>query len=93
VGTGAAQSFNDVAVSTVNACRSAEAAAPLTLAEMRSQGIIRYIPFPEELKGRYQSYTQADVSALRSAAGYSAPFLTVETGVERYCEQLLRTEP
>jgi ADP-L-glycero-D-manno-heptose 6-epimerase len=93
VGTGAAQSFNDVAVSTVNACRSAAGAAPLTLAEMRSQGIIRYIPFPEELKGRYQSYTQADVSALRSAAGYSASFLSVETGVERYCEQLLRMEP
>ena len=89
VGTGAAQSFNDVAVATVNACRAARAEAPLTLAQMRERGIVRYIPFPDDLKGRYQSYTQADISALR-AAGYRAPFLTVEQGVARYCQKLLR---
>jgi ADP-L-glycero-D-manno-heptose 6-epimerase len=89
VGTGAAQSFNDVAVATVNACRKARGEAQLTLAAMRQQGIIRYIPFPEDLKGRYQSYTQADISALR-AAGYGAPFLTVEQGVARYVEKLSR---
>src|SRR5215208_1122257 len=50
VGTGAAQSFNDVAVATINACRGAQGDAPLTLSEMQEQGIIRYIPFPEELK-------------------------------------------
>jgi len=89
VGTGAAQSFNDVAVATVNACRAARAEAPLTLAQMREQKIIRYIPFPDDLRGRYQSYTQADISALR-AAGYRARFLTVEQGVARYCQKLLR---
>jgi ADP-L-glycero-D-manno-heptose 6-epimerase len=89
VGTGAAQSFNDVAVATVNECRKARREAPLTLAAMRQQGIVRYIPFPDDLKGRYQSYTQADISALR-AAGYAAPFLTVEQGVARYCQKLLR---
>ena len=56
---------------------------------MRAREIIRYIPFPDDLKGRYQSYTQADISALR-AAGYAAPFLTVEQGVARYCQKLLR---
>lgn len=88
-GTGAAQSFNDVAVATVNACRKAHGEQPLSLAEMHRQGIIRYIPFPEELKGKYQSYTQADITALR-AAGYSEPFLTVEQGVARYCDKLLQ---
>jgi len=58
---------------------------------MQEQGIIRYIPFPDELRGKYQSYTQADVGALR-AAGYGAPFLTVEQGVRRYCEELLQKE-
>jgi ADP-L-glycero-D-manno-heptose 6-epimerase len=87
VGTGAAQSFNDVAVATVNACRRHDAGAPLTLAQMQSQGIIEYINFPPDLEGKYQSFTQADISALR-AAGYSAPFLTVEEGVVRYVEQL-----
>jgi len=89
VGTGAAQSFNDVAVATVNACRKAEGEPPLSRDEMQRQRIIRYIAFPEELKGRYQNYTQADIGSLRGA-GYSEPFLTVEQGVARYCEQLLR---
>jgi len=92
VGTGAAQSFNDVAVATVNACRAAQRESPLTLSDMQEQGIIRYVPFPDELKGKYQSYTQADMGALR-AAGYSAPFLRVEQGVRRYCEELLQKEP
>ncbi len=89
VGTGAAQSFNDVAVATINTCREANGEPALALAELQRQGLIRYIPFPEDLKGRYQSYTQADISTLR-AAGYDAPFLSVEQGVRGYCERLLR---
>lgn len=91
-GTGAAQSFNDVATATVNACREAEGQAPLTLEALRERGVIQYIPFPEDLRGRYQSYTQADLSRLR-AAGYEAPFLTVEQGVARYCQKLLERAP
>jgi ADP-L-glycero-D-manno-heptose 6-epimerase len=87
-GTGTAQSFNDVAVAMANACRKAQNESPLVLDEMQRQGIIRYIPFPGELRNKYQSYTQADVSALRRA-GYTAPFLTVEEGVARYCERLI----
>jgi len=87
VGTGAAQSFNDVAVATVNACRRHANESELSLADMQSQGVIEYIPFPAELRGKYQSYTEADVGALR-ASGYEAPFLTVEQGVARYVEKL-----
>jgi ADP-L-glycero-D-manno-heptose 6-epimerase len=87
-GTGAAQSFNDVAVATVNACRAASGEPALSLPELQNKGVIRYIPFPSDLKGKYQSYTQADLTALR-AAGYAAPFLTVEQGVAHYCRQLL----
>lgn len=89
VGTGNAQSFNEVAVATVNACRKARGETPLAPSTMRELGVIQYIPFPEDLMGRYQSYTQADISALR-AAGYDAPFLTVEQGVARYCQKLLQ---
>lgn len=88
VGTGAAQSFHDVAVATVNACRKGRAEAPLTLNAMRERGVVQYIPFPDDLRGRYQSFTQADISALR-AAGYAAPFLTVEQGVSQYIQKLL----
>jgi ADP-L-glycero-D-manno-heptose 6-epimerase len=87
VGTGRAQSFNDVAVASLNACRALKGSAPLTLNEMLSQGLITYIPFPEALKGKYQSFTQADISNLR-AAGYEAAFLTVEQGVANYIPRL-----
>ena len=88
VGTGRAQSFNDVAVATINACRSAAGEKPLGLEDMRAQGLIEYARFPEALKGKYQHFTQADIGALRRA-GYAAPFLSVEEGVGRYCRQLL----
>jgi len=88
LGTGKAQSFNDVAAATVNALRGAQGEGALTLEEMQRQQLIRYIPFPEQLKGKYQSYTQADVGALR-AAGYDEPFLNVEQGVVRYVDYLL----
>ena len=87
-GTGAAQSFNDVAVSMLNSCRAAEGRPLLALHDLQKQGLIRYIPFPGDLKGKYQSYTQADLSALRGA-GYDAAFQTVEQGVSHYCHQLL----
>ena len=87
VGTGAAQSFNDVAVATVNACRRHANEDALTLADMQTQGVIEYIQFPAELAGKYQSYTQADIRELRSA-GYAAPMQTVEEGVARYIEML-----
>jgi ADP-L-glycero-D-manno-heptose 6-epimerase len=89
VGTGRAQAFNDVAAATVNACRAAAGEAPLPLAELRGRGMIEYIAFPEALKGKYQSYTEADVSRLREA-GYDAPFATVEEGVARYVRDRLK---
>jgi ADP-L-glycero-D-manno-heptose 6-epimerase len=89
LGTGQAQSFNDVAAATINALRSAEGKSVLSLAELQDQGLIEYIPFPDALRGKYQSYTQADISALRSS-GYTASFLTVEQGVARYVERMLK---
>jgi ADP-L-glycero-D-manno-heptose 6-epimerase len=89
LGTGQAQSFNDVAVATINTLRVAEGKTVLTLAELQKQGLISYIPFPEQLRGKYQSYTQADIGALLSS-GYIEPFLNVEQGVARYVEQMLK---
>ncbi|MDX8400587.1 MAG: ADP-glyceromanno-heptose 6-epimerase [Gallionellaceae bacterium] len=89
LGTGNAQSFNDVAVATINTLRAAKGDAALTLEEMHQQQLLRYIPFPEQLKGKYQSFTQADVQALRTA-GYSDAFLTVEQGTSRYVNHLLK---
>lgn len=88
LGSGRAQSFNDVAVATVNACRAAAGEAAWSLAELQARQIIEYIEFPAALKGKYQSYTQADLTQLR-AAGYQAEFASVEQGVARYVKQLL----
>ena len=88
LGTGRSQPFNDLAAATVNACRAAEGKPELPLAQLVEQGLIRYIPFPEDLVGKYQSFTQADTSKLR-AAGYTDDFYTVEQGVARYVAWLL----
>jgi len=58
------------------------------LAEALASGAVEYIPFPESLVGKYQSFTQADVGALRKA-GYRREFLTVEQGVARYIGRLM----
>jgi len=72
VGTGKSQSFKDVANSVI---------------AWHKKGEIEYIPFPEHLKGRYQSFTQADINELRKA-GYDKPFNTVEAGVNAYLDVL-----
>jgi ADP-L-glycero-D-manno-heptose 6-epimerase len=83
VGTGRAESFNAVARATINAIRASRGEKALSLEELRAAGAIEYIAFPPQLVGKYQSYTEADMSALR-AAGYREPFLGVEEGVGRY---------
>jgi ADP-L-glycero-D-manno-heptose 6-epimerase len=55
--------------------------------DFHDRGRICYIDFPEELKGRYQSYTRADISRLRRV-GYDREFRTVAEGVHAYLEWL-----
>lgn len=71
-GTGRAQPFRTVAETVI-----------ATL----GKGRIEYVDFPEELRGRYQSFTQADMTRLR-AAGYNGAFRDVETGTRDYVEWL-----
>ncbi|AET89818.1 MULTISPECIES: ADP-glyceromanno-heptose 6-epimerase [Caballeronia] len=87
LGTGRAQPFNDIASTVVNSLRALDGEASLSLAELVQRGLIEYIPFPDALRGKYQCFTQADPSRLR-AAGYDAPFLTVQEGVDRYVRWL-----
>ncbi len=68
VGTGRSQTFNDVAQSVLAA---------------HGKGELQYVPFPEHLKGHYQSFTEADLTRLRDA-GFDGQFLSVEEGVARY---------
>ena len=87
LGTGRAQPFNDVASSVVNTLRRLQGEAPLSLDAMAQAGLIDYVPFPDALRGKYQCYTQADLTALR-ATGCDHVFADVQTGVARYVENL-----
>lgn len=86
LGTGRAQPFNDVALATVNALSGSN---PLDLAGAVAQGLIDYVPFPDALRGKYQCYTQADLTALR-AAGCDHAFKDVKSGVSAYMQSLIR---
>lgn len=87
LGTGRAQPFNDIAITVVNTLRQQRGESPLTLEQAASTGLIEYIAFPDALRGKYQSYTQADLSALRST-GCQHVFADVQTGVNRYVQAL-----
>ena len=71
-GTGRAQSFNDVANAVI---------------KWHGKGKINYIPFPDHLKGAYQSFTQADLSELRKV-GCDVEFRGVEEGVKAYLDEV-----
>ena len=90
LGTGRAQPFNDIASTVVNTCRQLRQAPALSLEALAAQGLIEYIPFPEDLRGKYQSYTQADLTALR-ACGCDHGFADVQTGVASYVQALAAT--
>jgi len=82
-GTGSAQTFNRLAAAVVNAVHGTSAMLP----DLVARRLIEYIPFPPALAGRYQSFTEADLSRLR-AAGYAGEFRNVEQGVAAYVAEL-----
>lgn len=76
LGTGRSQTFNEVANAVL---------------QWHGTGELRYIPFPEHLKGAYQAFTQADMTKLHNI-GYNAPFMDVEEGVRAYLAELNNKE-
>jgi ADP-L-glycero-D-manno-heptose 6-epimerase len=72
VGTGHSQSFNEVANAVIG---------------WHGRGRIRYVPFPDQLAGAYQSFTEADLSRLRNV-GCDVDFRNVEAGVRAYLDCL-----
>jgi ADP-L-glycero-D-manno-heptose 6-epimerase len=77
VGTGIARSFNDIVVN-------------LMLNKIYINKI-NYIDMPEHIKGKYQDFTQADISKLREV-GYDKNFLTLEEGIKNYLKKLNSTK-
>ena len=87
LGTGRAQPFNDIAVATLNAVRGLNGETQLPLEELVRRGLVEYIDFPPALVGKYQCFTQADLTRLR-ASGCPHEFADVGSGVQRYVEWL-----
>ena len=77
VGTGEARSFYDL--------------AKAVWAAMGKTPKIGFKEMPEELRGKYQYYTKADLTKLRKA-GYTAPMTSLEDGVRQYVQQYLNEE-
>ena len=74
VGTGRARTWLDLANATFNA--------------MGKPPRIQFIDMPESLRQKYQYHTCADISRLQ-AAGYNAPFTSLEDGVRDYVQSWL----
>ena len=49
---------------------------------------IEYIPTPENIRDRYQYFTEAKMHRLREA-GYENAFTSLEDGVRRYVQDFL----
>jgi ADP-L-glycero-D-manno-heptose 6-epimerase len=75
-GTGASRSFNDVA---------------RALMAVHGRAEIKYMPFPKDLEGRYQHFTEADMTGLREL-GYAEAPTTLEAGIAETFETLRAIE-
>jgi len=79
IGTGQARSFKDLATNVMTS--------------MSREPNITYIDMPQDLQGKYQYFTQAEMKKLRDA-GYKKPFTTLEEGVKDYVQNyLLQDDP
>ncbi len=87
-GTGNCGTFNDVAVAVVNTLREKQGKPAVDIGQLVESGEIEYLPMPEALHGKYQSFTEADITALRDT-GCDVVFSDVPEGVARYVNWLL----
>jgi ADP-L-glycero-D-manno-heptose 6-epimerase len=76
LGTGTARTFNDL--------------VKATFAGLDLPANIEFIDMPEDIRDKYQYFTEASMNKLRSA-GYTKPFYSLEGGVDDYVRHYLRT--
>jgi len=74
LGTGTARSFNDLVKATFHG--------------LDLEPHIEYINMPEDIRDKYQYFTEANMHKLREA-GYAEPFYTLEEGVDDYVRNYL----
>lgn len=74
LGTGKARTFNDLVTAVFNSLE-----LPVN---------IQYIPMPEDIRDKYQYFTEADITKL-SNAGYTKNFYSLEEGIRVYVKEYL----
>ena len=77
IGTGQARTFKDLATNVMTS--------------MSREPHITYIDMPEDLRGKYQYFTEANMAKLQKV-GYKAPMTTLEDGVKDYVQNYLMQE-
>ncbi len=77
VGTGKARSFNDV--------------AKILFQYLNKKENIEYVDMPEDIRDKYQYFTQANIDKLRKA-GYKNDFLELEDGIKEFISIISLTE-
>ncbi len=77
LGTGKARTFTDLVTSTFRA--------------MGMESAISFVDTPEEIRNKYQYFTEAKMDKLRQA-GYKRPFTSLENGVSEYIGNFLQKE-
>ncbi|PLW94909.1 MAG: ADP-glyceromanno-heptose 6-epimerase [Marinilabiliales bacterium] len=77
LGTGKAKTFLDLANATFNA--------------MKKAPVVEFIDTPEDIREKYQYFTEADMSKL-FAAGYDKPFYSLRKGIDDYVKNYLSGE-
>ena len=75
-GTGKARSFFEIANIMKN---------------LNGEGEIEEVSFPDDLKGKYQEFTEADLINLRKA-GYNNEFFSIEEGLSQYFDLLTKND-
>lgn len=88
VGTGNPRTFNDVALLTINSILQLENNVEYNLDQLLNKKILNYIDFPVHLKGKYQSFTKADLTKLNSV-GYKKKFTSLQDGIYNYVSYLI----
>lgn len=83
IGTGKARSFMDLAMATMKAASGNP--------NLKKEDVVELVPMPEDLRGKYQYFTEAKVNKLKEI-GYTKKMHTLEEGVKDYVENYLAKE-
>ncbi|MBC2856425.1 MAG: ADP-glyceromanno-heptose 6-epimerase [Cetobacterium sp.] len=84
LGTGTARSFHDLSLETIRYAANNQ--------NIKTEDVIEFVPMPEDLRGKYQYFTEASMDKLKKA-GYNKKFYSLEEGVKDYVSYLTKEDP